>query len=310
MSIDVKHIKVHSKKYNIDGEIIDAGVVTKLIFHYDNREITIGLSQGITLNDTYEHIGELTINSYIENLRNESDDKVMLHYWYMDEQEANGHKFLQLHGNVSGHNRLTDSSFIHTSRVNSYWIDYESGELIAQTHNTLYHCPLAYMEFERQNEKDPNHTIIAEYDEIKERYEKKRYEPEIEPGKVLLVISNFDEYYCHSLFYRPDENSERAIYVTRPHVGMYQDSYLITSMDYQIDLRYFPHYGNIEFYCERTDGKEWYIENIGDVVIYCETSVGQLRLDPHTRKKVSAENAEPENTILPGGDLYPAEIIE
>lgn len=54
---------------------------------------------------------------------------------------------------------------------------------------------------------------------------------------------------------------------------------MINTEDYKIDLRYFPHYQNIEFYSEDTDGCPWYIENIGDVVIFARTSAGTIKLE-------------------------------
>ena len=80
--------------------------------------------------------------------------------------------------------------------------------------------------------------------------------------------------------------------------------------EHEIDLRYFPHYQNIEFYSEHTGGYPLYIENIGDVVIYARTSAGTIKLEPGDRKKVVKENEEVETPVLPGGDLYPAGIVE
>lgn len=74
-------------------------------------------------------------------------------------------------------------------------------------------------------------------------------------------------------------------------------------------MRYFPHYGNIEFYAERTNGKPCFLENIGSVVLYAKTSCGIIRLEPGERKEVKAENAETEEQFLFGGDLYPAVFL-
>lgn len=95
-----------------------------------------------------------------------------------------------------------------------------------------------------------------------------------------------------------------------PHVGTFQDSYLISCDGAPIDIRYFPHYQNIEFYAQFTDDKPFYIENIGDITLYAQTSEGVIRLEPGERKQVIKENAEKNSPILPGGDLYPAGIIE
>ena len=77
-----------------------------------------------------------------------------------------------------------------------------------------------------------------------------------------------------------------------------------------MDLRYFPHYQNIEFYDMDTQGRPLYIENVGDSVLYVVTFVGTIRLAPGDRKLVSEENVEKKTPMLPDGDLYPAGIIE
>ena len=193
--------------------------------------------------------------------------------------------------------------------IKKYSDEEEEGELILTTRNSVYHCPLEYCRFKKQDEYP---VIIPEYESIKEKYKDKIDYPSVEPGKVLLVMSNFCNYYFHSLCYIPKDSKDGKSldYTAWPHVGMFQDSYLINTEDYKIDLRYFPHYQNIEFYSECTDGCPWFIENIGDVVIYAKTSVGTIKLEPGDRKEVVKENAEDKPPILPGGDLYPAGIIE
>ena len=142
--------------------------------------------------------------------------------------------------------------------------------------------------------------------EIKER----RLYPSIEPGKVLLVLADFREYYFDSLYYIPEGADERAEYRAYPHIGSFQDSFLIEAEDEPINLRYFPHYQNIEFYAQYTDGKPLFIENIGGTTLYAKASCGVLRLEPGERKEVTKDNAEKDYIVLPGGDLYPAGIIE
>ena len=173
----------------------------------------------------------------------------------------------------------------------------------------MYHCPLAYCNFKKQD-KYPD--IIPDYEALKEKHQGTIEYPSIEPGKVLLVLANFCDYYFHSLYYVPkdSEDGKKLEFSGSPHVGTFQDSYLINTKDYKIDLRYFPHYQNIEFYSEDTNGCPLFIENIGDVVIYARTSAGTIKLEPGDRKEVTKENVEDETPILPSGDLYPAGIIE
>jgi hypothetical protein len=198
---------------------------------------------------------------------------------------------------------------MHTSAVEAMHIDEEAEELVLTTRNSVYHCPLAYCRFKKQDEYP---DIIPDYEALKEKYQGTIEYPSIEPGKVLLVLANFCDYYFHSLYYVPkdSEDGKKLEFSGSPHVGTFQDSYLINTEDYKIDLRYFPHYQNIEFYSEDTNGCPLFIENIGDVVIYARTSAGTIKLEPGDRKEIIKENAEDETPILPSGDLYPAGIIE
>ena len=148
--------------------------------------------------------------------------------------------------------------------------------------------------------------------EESERNANETHYPSIEPGKVLLVLADFCSYYYHSLYYVPKDSvdGQKEDISSQEHIGMFQDSFLIYSKNYKIDLRYFPHFQNIEFYSEKTDKCPWFLENIGNEVLYARTSAGVIKLMPGDRKEVNTENAEPIRPILSGGDLYPAAIIE
>ncbi len=172
------------------------------------------------------------------------------------------------HGIVTGHKRIADSVNMHTSAVQAISIDEEAEELIMTTRNSVYHCPLPYCRFKKQDEYP---EVIPDFEKIKEKYEGKISCPSIEPGKVLLVLSNFCEFYFHSLYYVPKDSADgkKLKYRGIPHIGTFQDSFLIDTEGYPIALRYFPHFQNIEFYMQETDGCPLYIENVGDVVYFC-----------------------------------------
>ena len=116
--------------------------------------------------------------------------------------------------------------------------------------NSVYHCPIAYCDWEHQD---------------------------------------FYEYYFHSLYYVPEDSEDNTPceYSAYPHERTFQDSFLISAYNKGqecnelVDVRYFPHYQNIEFYAEYT--KPLY-------------------------KEVIPENAEKEPPVLPDGDLYPAGV--
>lgn len=305
-----KEIDVYSKEYDIHGVVKDYGVVTKLFFNYEGKEIVMGIDRNPLKGEKFEDIGRNIIESYVKNLAvHENGRKLQFHYWYIDEHEVNGVRYLFGHGVVTGHTRLEDATFIHTSAVRGIHVDKKEGEVVLTTKNSVYHCPLEYCRFDEQD-KYPG--FIPDYDDIKKKYADAIKYPTIEPGKVLLVLSNFCEYYFHSVYYVPEEAKEKKSleYSNHAHIGMFQDSYLVNVRGTKIDLAYFPHYQNIEFYGWGTDGLPFYIENIGDVTLYAKTNCGTIRIEPGKRRKVCKRNAEKAPPLLPDGDLYPAGIIE
>ncbi len=307
-SILREEIPVYSKKHDVHGVVKDYGIVTKLFFTYDEREIEMGIDRNPLKNESFEDIGRRLIESYIEDL-SVSGRKLQLHYWYIGEHEIHGEVYRIGHGIVTGHRKIADSVDLHSSAVQAVSINEEAGKLIMTTKNSVYHCPLSYCRFEKQDEYP---DIIPDYERIKEKYENTIEYPSIEQGKVLLVLADFCNYFFHSLYYVPkgSPDGKKLEFSGGAHIGTFQDSYLIRTEDCKIDLRYFPHFQNIEFYSECTDGCPLYLENIGEVVIYASTSCGKIKLEPGQRKEVTRSNAEKETPVLPGGDLYPAGIIE
>lgn len=297
-------IEIKSEKYETEGVILDYGMVIKLRFSHDGKEIEMGMSRPLKREELIRRaIG--CMDTYVEQLSSKEEHPTRLFYWHVTKDE-NG--VLNAHGNVTGHKRLADTTCIHTTEITYIAIDAEKEEAILQTKNTVYHCPLVYLHLGRQDEWP---DVIPDYESIKDKYKDKRPQPTIEPGKVLLVICNFCGYYFHSLYYQAKDAKEPIIETQGyAHIGTFQDSYLIQTDNYEIDLRYFPHYQNIEFYSEDTDGKPLYIENIGDVVLYADTSAGLIKLNPGERKEVCKENAEAKKPVLASGDLYPAGIVE
>lgn len=306
-----KEIPVYSEKYDIHGVIKDYGVVTKLFFTCSEKNIEMGITRNPLIGVTFEDLGRDIIESYISHLASGVNGrKLQLHDWYIGEHKfGNDNMYRIVHGVVTGHKKLEDSIFMHSSEVKAFHVDEEEKEMVVTTRNSVYHCPLAYWNFKDQ---DKYADVIHDYEALKEKYQGTIDYPSIEPGKVLLVLANFCEYYFHSLYYVPkdSDSGKPAEYKGWAHIGTFQDSYLIGTKEYPIGLRYFPHYQNIEFYHVRLDGCPLYIENIGDSVLYARTSVGTIRLNPGERKEVIEDNAEKDDLVLPDGDLYPAGVIE
>lgn len=140
-----KTYDVTSFKHGIWGKINDYGVVIKLNFAYKDKEVEIALSRPFPDEDNaLLKLGQETINSYVDNLVAEEEAKrrLMLHYWYVNEVPYGDQKYTCAHGIVSGHKRLEDATFIHTSAVERVEINTESAEAMIRTKNSVYYCPL------------------------------------------------------------------------------------------------------------------------------------------------------------------------
>lgn len=305
-----KSYDIVSERHGIKGVLKDYGLVIKLMFQYMGRDVEIGLARPYKCDDKgMQEMGLKVLESYMDHLSvdEQLDRKLQLHNWYVDESRIDGVARRCAHGIVSGHKRLPDSIFIHTSTVMDIVIDQEAEEAVITTQNSKYHCPLSSCLWHKQ---DRTPEILPEYEWVKENYEERGDTPPIEDDKVLLVLSNYDEYYFNSLYYKPAGAQEKQQFVAYPHTGLVQDSFLINNEDESVDIRYFPHFQNIEFYVADTDGKPFFIENIGDVSLYVKAWCGLLRLEPGERKEVSKANVETEKPFLPDGDLYPAGVPE
>lgn len=297
-------INIYSEKYNVEGFIEDYEIVTKLIFTYQDRQITMGIQRNLQKSE-YETLGQEIIESYLENLT-AKEDQIRLYNWYIKVYEEDSEIFYIGKGVVTGHPKIPDTNRMSTSHIKAIFTDLDQGEVTLTTMNHVYHCPLGECCWSRQD-KYPD--LIPDYEIAKEKFQNQE-EPSIEARKVLLVLSDHDEYYFHSLYYKETEDSEPCRYYGNAHIGMFQDSYLIMAEEARIDLRYFPHFRNIEFYSEDTKHRPLYLENIGTTVLFAKTSKGLIKLAPGERKQVCKKNVEIDKPTLPKGDLYPTGIIE
>ena len=299
MSEDVKQTKVVSVKHGIQGTVFEAcGMAVVLRFECEGRKVEIGMSVDESLYDL-EDVASRLMDAYNDSYKAQP---TRMHYWFLRRYEG----WIQLIGRVAGHSRIEDSHRAFSSEVQGIEVNLNENEIIVATLNTVYHCPLEYCSFEDQDEHS---DLIPGYGELKTKYAGKIPDPTIEPGKLLLVLSNFDKYYFHSVYYIPKGEGRRLLVRSSAHIGMFQDSNLVMSDDGRVDLRYFPHFRNIEFYSEHTDNTPWYIENIGYVTLYANTSVGMFKIAPGERKEVCAANVDNAPPELAKGDLYPAGFI-
>ena len=210
-----------------------------------------------------------------------------LYNWYIAEDEFDGRKVRRIQGIITGDEKYRDSTPVRTAGICSIVKDYKQDQLIVTTEDgRVFFCPLIYLNFQKYEEECPGADFIPDYDYIKERYAGKIPYPEIEPGNILLVLSNFDEYYFHSVYCRETADSQPLDFSGGAHIGMNRDSYVILAKDAWINIGYFPRNGYIELYRTRTGGMPLYLENIGSAPLRIISRTGELQLKPGERKLV------------------------
>ena len=131
--------------------------------------------------------------------------------------------------------------------------------------------------------------------------------PEMEENSILLILSNTNQYFFHSLYLKRSGALEKIECTACPNTGMFQDSFLIRSID--IDMRYFLNAATIEFYKVQTGKRRIFIENTGNISLIVKTPCGAMQIKPNQRKELTERNTEKIYTILPNGELYQARVM-
>lgn len=302
--LDVYNIK--SDKHKIEGTLVDTSFVSKVVFKYGEKSIMIAVRPDA--HHTLPEIGKMAIDSYVDYLCDMSTYVTRMHNWVVTERY--GDKYLD--GIVTGHKRIQDGHYANATDIQCYKVDRIREEIMIQTRNTLYHCAFAECDWRHQ---DKNPDALPEYAKIRKEYRNYMAEhiPTIEPGKVLLTLSDCDEYYFHSLYVQKKEGEKPLDWCGAANTGRVQDSYCIDIYEDEMeayDISYFPHLKNIELYSVCLDDMPLYVENIGYTTLYVQCG-GVIELKPGERKEVCKENRMEEPPYyLPDGDLYPCRIGE
>lgn len=225
-----------------------------------------------------------------------------LYNWYIEKKnKMDPNSELWARGVVSGHVRLPDGLFIHTSTIASVTIEGETA--IIQTQNTRFECKMENADYVKFKETQ----LIDDFPAYKAKYAipKVKYKPDLKENEVLLVLGNNRQYYFDS-YHVNYEGTKESLYDVHPHIGMFQDSVLCQCFINRqcIDYRYFPYKGcHAEFYSWE-DHFKTYIENCGDDPLYV-TVYGNVYVIPaKERVLIIPQNAEKEEPHLGHTDLY------
>jgi hypothetical protein len=236
-----------------------------------------------------------------------------LYHWHLENYGTDTERKWVAWGVVTGHIRLQDTTFIHTSTVKSVSVS-EDGAVIIQTKNTTYHCHMDDMNYRKQERYGAGiESILPDFQKWKARYgipEVPEYH--LEENSVLFVMGNNKQYYLGDFIYQ--KNGKQLLLgreCCHVHVGMIQDSVLCCYLDRQkgidLDYRYFPYQGHhVSFYSWVTDARTW-IENCGDCELYVtmEQEQDHYVIAPGERQLIVPENAvQEEIPALCRRDLY------
>lgn len=178
-----------------------------------------------------------------------------LRNWYLAHSSA--------WGIVSGHDKLSDGLFIHTSKVMNVSAR-EDGTVEIQTRNNLYEAKLSEAVFDMFDDDFKNK--IPGYNELVEKYSSVYDFPKeiLENEGILIELSKDTEHNYVSCLANVEQKMYKELcpYV---HSGMFTDSVLLKIHGLpEFDCRYFPtESGCIEFYNWRTPYKVM-IKNLGN----------------------------------------------
>ena len=236
-----------------------------------------------------------------------------LYQWYA---EAIPGGRIILHGVVTGHRKLPDGMFIHTSPIRQVSRDPEREDgYIFESKNTKFHVSMEDFDYGQcvvsNNSAIPGLDLwLSELETYSKRYAGKETSCAAECGSILLRLGNNHEYYFDAMDVNPGPG-EHLRGEMHPHVGMIQDSVLCWAggevwCSYY-DLRYFPYRGgNLEFYAWDAGGLPVYIENSGDSELRVKLNGAVYLIAPGSRVLMERANAMPRAMLTSEQDLYTA----
>lgn len=211
---------------------------------------------------------DINVSTIDDSSTNNQYKPYSLRHWYLGEYDWREEKVELIYGTFYNRPGFFDGENGHTSIVQSIKINKAEKEYEIQTKNNLYHCSFDSLLFERQ---DKSPYSLPEYEDIKAEYYKPVDTKNLSEDDMLLVVSDYCDYYFERLIYQNDDGSEGEYYGS-PHIGMFTDTYLISNPHYEyddteehLDIRYYVFNSAFEFYSLKIgDKKNLWIENRGE----------------------------------------------
>ena len=230
-----------------------------------------------------------------------------LYNWHINEHSLG---YCLARGIVTGHPKLEDSAYIHTSPIEDFNItDETAGIAVIKTHNNNYEVKLSDLDITKMKEAKDKIGIYAWGVKLLGFIDKYTEQEEIKyntPNKsILLVLGNNKQYYFDRLIINNGIDQLENKNVT-PHIGTVQDSVLCMASGEELnyDIRYFTYKdNNIDFYMWDTNDLDVYIQNTGDNKIRARLGEEVYVVEPGCKLLISKENKSNEK-LTSESDLY------
>lgn len=284
---------IKSQKYNLTGKAeYDNNLLTLTFLHQEEEQKISKIVEDI--DEEISFFEHEFIDFYIEKVLIPKQEQTRLNNWYIadiDRTIFNKKNVRIAIGYCINHRKLSDNTFLHSSKILSLYLDELKQEIIVESRNSIFHCSLNYCDFYQQ---DRAPYLIPFYKDIKEKHENSDTYPKIEEGNFLLVLSSDYPFLFHSAYCKLNKQDKPIHFKSDIHSGMFTDSVLIhkdrndetDTEDLTFDLRFYPGFRNAEFYCEKTGNLPFYIQNVGSNPLTCTTQKGRITLEPSERKRI------------------------
>ena len=131
--------------------------------------------------------------------------KNTMRHWYVGNYEWEGKPYKMIFGQFFNREGFYDGMNGHSSVVQSITVNESEQEYEIQTMNTLYHCSFDSLLFELQDKSD---CVLPEYERIKKTYHQPIDTTKLTKKDILLVLSDYSDYFFESLIYQNEDGSE------------------------------------------------------------------------------------------------------
>lgn len=205
-----------------------------------------------------------------------------IRHWYISDFEYEDKIYQVVRGTFYNRPGFYEGLHTRTSPIQEVKVSMEEQEYEITTMNTVYHCSFDSCFFERQ---DKSSFELPEYQQIRQKFFVSTETSTLSNDDMLLVVADFEDYFFKDLIYF-DKSGNQEKYLNNVHLGMVVDTYLITSKDYKVDIRWYVYDCGFKFYSLETGNRNLWIENVGDTSLRIVMGDNVINLEANTREKV------------------------